>query len=283
MSLKINASIVRNVVDFKIDRQSMEAAKKAIKSVADFGNKQKIHAMKFDKVHQANLKGEKQITQITNQRMKQKIDGTAKQSSAEKQAARDAAQAAKRADTADIKRRNTALQLGGIIGKTADEEAKVLSATKLVTHEYEKGEKSLARMNFEIREQIALLRRAARARAVANAEGKGGAVAGAEGGFFAAGAKDFVKKGSISEGVLGGAVGAGALGAVGAGAIALGVDAGIETVRKTQERNQQIVAGGKLVHANPNAIQAMALWGQQNGVDSARPDKIIDNLNFRVA
>ncbi|CAH0148000.1 hypothetical protein SRABI13_00453 [Erwinia aphidicola] len=271
MALEINASKIVNTVAFDVNRKSMQQAKKAIKDVADYGNKQKNFGMKFDRTVQNAKKAEKQIAAAQSQRMNRKVSGTNQQAAAEKQAAREAAQAAKRAETAEIKRRNTALQLGGIMGKTAEEESRVLAETKRITREYEHGAISLQRMNFLLREQTTLTRRAGRARA---AHGGGGA----EGGFFGAAGKDFVKKGSLSEGLIGGLAGAGMIGAVGAGALGLAIDRGIETVRGATERNNALIQGGKQVNANPNSIAAMALWGQRNGVDSANNEKVQDSL-----
>lgn len=272
--LIVNAAKVVNTVTFNVDRQSMAKAKKAIKEVADYGNKQKSFGMKFDKTIQNAKKAEKAIADATAKRVDKQVQGTNRAAAAEKQAARAAAAAAKRRETAEIKRNGVGLQLGGILGKTAEEEARVLGETKRITREYEHGAISLQRMNFLLREQTTLTRRAARAR---TAHG-GGAAAGAEGGFFGAAGKDFVKKGSLSEGLIGGLGGAGLIGGVAAGALGLAIDRGIETVRSTTERNNALIQGGKQVNANPNTIAAMALWGQRNGVDSANNAKIQDNL-----
>jgi len=272
--LEVNASSIVNTVKFNVDRQSMQKAKKAIKKISDYGNKQKDFNMKFDRVVQNAKKAEKAIADATTKRVDKQVQGTNRASAAQKQAAREAAQAAKRAETAEVKRRSVGLQMGGIIGKTAEEEARVLAETKRITREYEHGAISLQRMNFLLREQTTLTRRAARARA---AHG-GGAAAGAEGGFFGAAGRDFVKKGSLSEGLIGGLGGAGMVGALGAGALALGVDRSIDVVKETAERNKQIIEGAKLVHSNPNTILAMQLWGSRHGVDSASFDKSVDNL-----
>lgn len=272
MALEINAAKVVNTVTFSVDRQSVTRAKKAIKEVADYANKQKDFGLKFDRTIANAKKAEKIIADAQAQRIKRKVSGTNQQAAAEKQAAREALQASKRAETAEIKRQNTKLQLGGIMGKTAAEEASVLAEAKRITNEYERGALSLQRMNFELRKNVALTRRQARARAAGSHGG------GAEGGFFGAAGKDFVKKGSLSEGLIGGFAGAGMIGAVGAGALGLAIDRGIETVRSATERNNALIQGGKQVNANPNSIAALALWGKQNGVDSANNEKIQDNL-----
>ena len=282
--MDIVVSRVRNVVDFQVDHESLRKAKNSIKGIKDFAENQKIAIKPFVDQRALNKSMKQAIKQakannVIMQNAQNKANNRGSNSSnnstnntqannAAKQQARAQAAAAKRQDQADLKMRATRLQLGGIVGRTAEEEAKVLREAQAITDQYKAGTISMARQNQLIKEQITLLRRAARTR-------QAGANAHATGGFGK-------RLGSLANGATGGLATGGVLGMAGgmlgplAGAAV--VAGGLTGVANSAKETRMIVQGGKAVGVDPNLLLAMAQWGQSNGVDSASPDKIQDNL-----
>ncbi|MBX8651868.1 hypothetical protein FP365_01185 [Klebsiella michiganensis] len=277
--MDITVSRIRNVVDFKIDHESLRKAKDSILGIKKFAENQKIAIKPFVDQRALNKSMRQAIKQarannviMQNAQAKANNRGngtnTPNNNTQAKQQARAQAAANKRQDQADLKMRATRLQLGGIIGRTAEEEARVLREAQAVTDQYKSGAISMARQNQLIKEQITLLRRAARTRqAGANAHSTGG----------------FGKRlGSLANGATGGLATGGVLGMAGgmlgplAGAAV--VAGGMTGVANSAKETRMIVQGAKAVGVDPNLLLAMSQWGQSNGVDSASPDKIQDNL-----
>lgn len=277
--MDITVSRVRNVVDFKVDHESLRKAKNSIKGIKEFAESQKIAIKPFVDQRALNKSMKQAIKQarannVIMQNAQNKANNrgngtnTPNNNTQAKQQARAQAAANKRQDQADLKMRATRLQLGGIIGRTAEEEARVLRETQAITDQYKAGTISMARQNQLIKEQITLLRRAARTRqAGANAHTTGG----------------FGKRlGSLANGATGGLATGGVLGMAGgmlgplAGAAV--VAGGMAGVANSASETRMIVQGAKAVGVDPNLLLAMSQWGQSNGVDSASPDKIQDNL-----
>ena len=277
--MDITVSRVRNVVDFKVDHESLRKAKNSIKGIKEFAENQKIAIKPFVDQRALNKSMKRAIKQarannVIMQNAQNKANNrgngtnTPNNNTQAKQQARAQAAANKRQDQADLKMRATRLQLGGIIGRTAEEEARVLREAQAITDQYKFGAISMARQNQLIKEQITLLRRAARTRqAGANAHSTGG----------------FGKRlGSLANGATGGLATGGVLGMAGgmlgplAGAAV--VAGGMTGVANSAKETRMIVQGAKAVGVDPNLLLAMSQWGQSNGVDSASPDKIQDNL-----
>lgn len=281
--MDITVSRIRNVVDFKVDHESLRKAKNSIKGIKDFAENQKIAIKPFVDQRALNKSMKQAIKQakannVIMQNAQNKANNRGSNSSnsanntqannAAKQQARAQAAAAKRQDQADLKMRATRLQLGGIIGRTAEEEARVLREAQAITDQYKAGTISMARQNMLIKEQITLIRRAARARqAGANAHSTGGF--GKRLGSLANGATG----GLATGGVLG--MASGMLGPLAGAAVVAG---GLTGVANSAKETRMIVQGAKAVGVDPNLLLAMSQWGQSNGVDSANPSKIQDNL-----
>lgn len=277
--MDITVSRIRNVVDFKVDHESLRKAKNSIKGIKEFAENQKIAIKPFVDQRALNKSMKQAIKQarannVIMQNAQNKANNrgngtnTPNNNTQAKQQARAQAAANKRQDQADLKMRATRLQLGGIIGRTAEEEARVLREAQAITDQYKFGAISMARQNQLIKEQITLLRRAARTRqAGANAHSTGG----------------FGKRlGSLANGATGGLATGGVLGMAGgmlgplAGAAV--VAGGLTGVANSAKETRMVVQGAKAVGVDPNLLLAMSQWGQSNGVDSASPDKIQDNL-----
>ena len=278
--MDITVSRVRNVVDFKVDHESLRKAKDSIKGIKEFAENQKIAIKPFVDQRALNKSMKQAIKQAkANNVIMQNAQNKANNRSGNtttnsnnntqaKQQARAQAAANKRQDQADLKMRATRLQLGGIIGRTAEEEARVLREAQAITDQYKAGTISMARQNQLIKEQITLLRRAAKAR-------QAGANAYTTGGFGK-------RLGSLANGATGGLATGGVLGMAGgmlgplAGAAV--VAGGLTGISNSAKETRMVVQGAKAVGVDPNLLLAMSQWGQSNGVDSASPDKIQDNL-----
>lgn len=281
--MDISVARIRNVVDFKVDHESLRKAKDSIKGIKDFAENQKIAIKPFVDQRALNksmklaikqAKANNVIMQNAQNKANNRGNGTntpnnnTQSNNAAKQQARAQAAANKRQDQADLKMRATRLQLGGIIGRTAEEEARVLREAQAITDQYKAGTISMARQNQLIKEQITLLRRAARTR-------QAGANAHATGGFGK-------RLGSLANGATGGLATGGVLGMatgiLGPLAGAAVVAGGLTGVANSAKETRMVVQGAKQVGVDPNLLLAMSQWGQSNGVDSASPDKIQDNL-----
>ncbi|MFU0880157.1 hypothetical protein ACM26M_02785 [Kluyvera cryocrescens] len=267
--LNLQASKISNVVTFTVDKAAMAKAKAAIKEVEAFGNKTKDPQTRFEKVK----RNQKKAQALADQAMLDKAAARS-QKAQQKQALRDAKQLAAREEKADIKRRSANLQVGGIKGKYGLDPAKEYETIKFIkeqTEQYRKGLISSQRMNYEIRERIALIRREAALQARLTAEQQAALLAAkkANKGNYA----------GVAGKMKGGVNMIGGTGALMAGGAALMAGAGVlRNVKNTGDENLDLLRKSKLVDMNPNAVKAMTTWGIEHGVDSASTDKITDNM-----
>ncbi|MEZ2436156.1 hypothetical protein ACBR29_25450, partial [Raoultella planticola] len=282
--MEIKVSKIVNVVEFSVSKDTFKKAKDSVKGIKDFIENQKpVLKIGLDQKH---LK--KQVKQaVAAAQAQQKIINGATTSPVKtpgvsgnaNSAARAQAQALKMADTADIKRRSAALALNGITGRTVDEQYRAIKAVHGVTQQYEQGVISQARMNQLIKEEIALVRRAAAARrSVTQATqtasmSTGGKLAG-------------VGKGFMSGGFLGAGTGAlASAGMAGGGVLAAGyLGERVRSAVTEQARNvNELSASAKSVNVDPNLILAMQRYAQTNGIDSGSDgvtgrQKLVDGM-----
>jgi len=277
----MNVQKLTNVVDFKVDRKSFNDAKKSIEQLKKYSESVKVRQAPAKKFNDSQKKAERELARVKAQNARKQLSDQKAAERAQKAADREALAGARRAEQADLKRRSALLQLNGIVGRTADEENKVSREIHRQARELEHGRQSVARTNLEIREQITLLRRAAAQRR--KAEGGGAGAGGAGGGHgFAGGvaggaARDFVKKGSLSEGLLGG-LGAAGVGALGVGAVGLGLSKAIDTVRDTTEANREVINTAKSLGINANSLLAMTQAQKAAGFLDANNEKSGDQI-----
>ncbi|MDF7790517.1 hypothetical protein P4908_09750 [Pantoea ananatis] len=278
----MNVQKLTNVVDFKVDKRSFNDAKKSIEQLKKYSESVKVRSASAKKFNDNQKKAEQALARVKAENARKELTAQREAARAQKQADRDALAGARRKEQADIKRRSALLQLNGITGRTAEEEHKVSRAIHQQTRELEHGRQSVARTNLEIREQITLLRRAARERLKAQGGGAGGAGHGSHGGGFAGGiaggaARDFVKKGSLSEGLLGG-LGAAGVGAIGVGALGLGLEKAISVVSDTAQENREVINTAKSLGINANSLLAMTQAQKAAGFVGANNEKSGDQI-----
>ncbi|MDF2043254.1 MULTISPECIES: hypothetical protein [unclassified Pantoea] len=277
----MNVQKLTNVVDFKVDRKSFNDAKKSIEQLKKYSESVKVRQAPAKKFNDSQKKAERELARVKAQNARKQLTDQKAVERAQKAADREALAGARRTEQADLKRRSALLQLNGIVGRTADEENKVSREIHRQARELEHGRQSVARTNLEIREQITLLRRAAAQRR--KAEGGGAGAGGAGGGHgFAGGvaggaARDFVKKGSLSEGLLGG-LGAAGVGALGVGAVGLGLSKAIDTVRDTTEANREVINTAKSLGINANSLLALTQAQKAAGFIDANNEKSGDQI-----
>ncbi|WP_413504906.1 hypothetical protein [Serratia grimesii] len=189
--------------------------------------------------------------------------------------AREAAKIAKRNETADLKFRSANLQMKGIAGKYGIDPAKQHQFAKFAheqTELFRNGQISSQKMNYGLRERIALMRREAalQAKVTASTQAQAAALKHAKRTDYPGAAKGIKEKGLN---LIGG--GAGFIGATTALAGGAGI---LSRVRDKGNENLDLVRKSALVKANPNAVKALVAYGQQHGIDSASVDKITDNF-----
>ncbi|WP_449404630.1 hypothetical protein [Klebsiella grimontii] len=282
--MEIKVSKIVNVVEFSVSKDTLKKAKDSVKGIKDFIENQKpVLKIGLDQKH---LK--KQVKQaVAAAQAQQKIINGATTSPVKtpgvsgnaNSAARAQAQALKMADTADIKRRSAALALNGITGRTVDEQYKAVKAVHNITQQYEQGVISQARMNQLIKEEIALVRRAAAARRSVTQATQTASIS--TGGRLAG-----VGKGFMSGGFLGAGTGAlASAGMAGGGVLAAGyLGERIRSAVTEQARDvNELSASAKSVNVDPNLILAMQRYAQVNGIDSGSDgvtgrQKLVDGM-----
>ncbi|MCS2154987.1 hypothetical protein MUU49_20775 [Scandinavium goeteborgense] len=276
--LEIQASKISNVISFTVDKNSLREAKQAGKdlqkyfqSLADpkirFQNQKKRRQSAREKVADAKAALPKTPNDLKQQRQAEK---------AGKAQAREAAKIAKREEMATLKRRSANLQMKGIAGKYGVDAAVQHQFAKFAheqTELFRNGQISSQKMNYELRERIALMRREAalQAKITASTQQQAAALKHAKKTDYAGAAKGLKEKG-IS-GIIGG--GNGLLGATAALAGGAGV---LSRIRDKGNENLELVRMSERTKLNPNAVKAIVAWGQQHGVDSASVDKITDGF-----
>lgn len=276
--LEINTSKIVNTVTFTVDKQSIAEAKAAANNLQKHFEKLANPKIRFQAQKQRRQKAREKVADAKAASPKTPND-LKQQRQAEKAAkvqARESEKLRRRNETADLKRRSAVLQMKGIAGKYGIDPAKQYQFAKFAheqTELFRKGQISSQKMNYELRERIALMRREAalQNRITTSTQQQAAALKHAKRTDYAGAAKGIKEKG-IS-GIIGG--GAGLIGATAAFAGGAGV---LSRIRDKGNENLELVRMSNLVKTNPNAIKTMVAWGQQHGVDSANVDKATDNM-----
>ncbi|EPY3976392.1 hypothetical protein ACXDGL_004061 [Klebsiella quasipneumoniae] len=276
--LEINTSKIVNTVTFTVDKSSIAEAKKAADDLQRHFKKLENPKIRFQAQKQRRAKAREQIADSKSTPPKTPSD-LKQQRQAEKAGkaqAREAAKIAKRNETADLKFRSANLQMKGIAGKYGIDPAKQYQFAKFAreqTELFRNGQISSQKMNYELRERIALMRREAalQAKVTASTQAQAAAIRHAKKTDYAGAAKGIKERGI--NGIIGGGVGL--IGATAAFAGGAGV---LSRIRDKGNENLDLVRQSALVKTNPNAIKTMVAWGQQHGVDSANTSKAVDNM-----
>ncbi|RWT86404.1 hypothetical protein [Citrobacter freundii] len=276
--LEINASRIVNTVEFKVSKEDIAQAKKAADDLQRHFSKIKDPKIRFQAQKQRRAKAREQIADSKSTLPKTPSD-LKQQRQAEKAGkaqAREAAKIAKRNETADLKFRSANLQMKGIAGKYGIDPAKQYQFSRFAkeqTELFRNGQISSQKMNYELRERIALMRREAalQAKVTASTQAQAAAIRHAKKTDYAGAAKGIKERGI--NGIIGGGVGL--IGATAAFAGGAGV---LSRIRDKGNENLDLVRKSALVKTNPNAVKALVAYGQQHGIDSASVDKVTDNF-----
>lgn len=277
--LEINTSKIVNTVTFTVDKQSIAEAKKAADDLQRHFKRLENPKLRFHAQKQRRQKAREQVADAKAASPKSASDLKQQQRIAEKAAkaqAREAAKIAKREETASLKFRSANLQMKGIAGKYGIDPAKQYQFAKFAreqTELFRNGQISSQKMNYELRERIALLRResALQSRITASTQQQAAALKHAKRTDYPGAAKGIKEKG-IS-GIIGG--GGALIGATAAFAGGAGV---LSRIRDKGNENLDLVRKSALVKTNPNVVKTLVAYGQQHGIDSASVDKITDNF-----
>lgn len=276
--LEINTSKIVNTVTFTVDKSSIAEAKKAADDLQRHFKKLENPKIRFQAQKQRRAKAREQIADSKSTPPKTPSD-LKQQRQAEKAGkaqAREAAKIAKRNETADLKFRSVNLQMKGIAGKYGIDPAKQYQFSRFAkeqTELFRNGQISSQKMNYELRERIALMRREAalQAKVTASTQAQAAAIRHAKKTDYAGAAKGIKERGI--NGIIGGGVGL--IGATAAFAGGAGV---LSRIRDKGNENLDLVRKSALVKTNPNAVKALVAYGQQHGIDSASVDKVTDNF-----
>ncbi|MFV0262700.1 MAG: hypothetical protein ACK5JN_09725 [Kluyvera sp.] len=275
--LDINVASIKTTVSFVVDKQSIAEAKKAATDLQKYFQKIADPKIRFQAQKQRRQKAREQVADAKAASPKTSND-VKQQRQAEKAAkvqAREAAKIAKRNETADLKRRSSILQMKGIAGKYGIDPAKQYQFAKFAheqTELFRNGQISSQKMNYELRERIALMRREAalQNRITTSTQQQAAALKHAKRTDYAGAAKGIKEKGLN---LIGG--GAGFIGATAAFAGGAGI---LSRIRDQGNENLDLVRMSERTKLNPNAVKAIVAWGQQHGVQSANVDKITDGF-----
>ncbi|MGX5862315.1 cell envelope integrity protein TolA [Enterobacter cloacae] len=275
--LDLNVSTLKNTVTFVVDKQSIAEAKAAadnlqkhLQKIADlkirFQAQKQRRAKAREQVADAKVAPSKSASDLKQQRQAEKVA---------KVQAREADKLRRRNETADLKRRSSILQMKGVAGKYGIDPAKQYQFAKFAheqTELFRNGQISSQKMNYELRERIALMRREAalQAKVTASTQAQAAALRHAKKTDYAGAAKGIKEKGLN---VIGG--GAGFVGATAALAGGAGV---LSRIKQQGDENLELVRMSERTKLNPNAVKAIVSWGQQHGVSSASVDKITDGF-----
>lgn len=277
--LEISTSVIKNTVTFVVDKQSIAEAKKSADDLQRHFSKIKDPKIRFQAQKQRRTKAREQVADAKSALPKTPSDLKQQQRQAEKAGkaqAREAAKIAKRNETADLKFRSANLQMKGIAGKYGIDPAKQYQFSRFAkeqTELFRNGQISSQKMNYELRERIALMRREAalQAKVTASTQAQAAAIRHAKKTDYAGAAKGIKERGI--NGIIGGGVGL--IGATAAFAGGAGV---LSRIRDKGNENLDLVRKSALVKTNPNAVKALVAYGQQHGIDSASVDKVTDNF-----
>ncbi|HAV1783160.1 TPA: hypothetical protein JG909_002540 [Enterobacter hormaechei subsp. steigerwaltii] len=275
--LEIHTSSIVNTVRFQVSKEDIAVAKKAADDLQRHFSKIKDPKIRFQAQRQRRQSAREQVADAKAASPKTSND-LKQQRQAEKAGkaqAREAAKIAKRNETASLKFRSANLQMKGVAGKYGLDPLKQLEFARFAkqqTELFRNNQISSAKLNYELRERLALMRREAalQARITASTQQQAAAQRQAKRTDYKGAAANIKEKGLN---VIGGGAGfIGATAALAGGASILG------RVRETANDNLDLVRQSERVKTNPNAIKTMVAWGQQHGVDSANTSKAVDNM-----
>lgn len=260
-----------------MDKQSIAEAKAAADNLQKHFQKIADPKIRFQAQKQRRAKAREQIADSKSAPPKSASD-LKQQRQAEKAAkvqAREADKLRRRNETADLKFRSANLQMKGVAGKYGIDLAKQYQFVKFAheqTELFRNGQISSQKMNYELRERIALMRREAalQAKVTASTQAQAAALRHAKKTDYAGAAKGIKEKGLN---VIGG--GTGFVGATAALAGGAGV---LSRIRDKGNENLELVRMSERTKLNPNAVKSIVSWGQQHGVQSASVDKITDGF-----
>lgn len=263
--LDINVASIKTTVSFVVDKQSLAEARKAGDDLKKYFEKIADPKIRFQAQKQRRQKAREQVADAKA--------ASPKTSNDLKQQAREAAKIAKREETATLKRRSSILQMKGISGKYGIDPAKQYQFAKFAheqTELFRKGQISSQKMNYELRERLALMRREAalQNRITASTQQQAAALKHAKRTDYKGAAANIKEKGLN---VIGG--GTGFIAVTAAFAAGAGV---LARVRETANDNLDLVRKSDSVKVNPNAVKALVQANRQRGIDS-NYDTITDN------
>lgn len=275
--LDLNVSTLKNTVTFVVDKQSIAEAKAAADNLQKHFQKIADPKIRFQAQKQRRAKAREQVADAKVAPSKSASD-LKQQRQAEKAAkvqAREADKLRRRNETADLKFRSANLQMKGVAGKYGIDPAKQYQFVKFAhvqTELFRNGQISSQKMNYELRERIALMRREAalQAKVTASTQAQAAALRHAKKTDYAGAAKGIKEKGLN---VIGG--GAGFVGATASLAGGAGV---LSRIKQQGDENLELVRMSERTKLNPNAVKAIVSWGQQHGVSGASVDKITDGF-----
>ncbi|MGE2346145.1 hypothetical protein [Enterobacter asburiae] len=275
--LSINVAEIKSTVSFVVDKQSIAQARKAGDDLKKYFEKIADPKIRFQAQKQRKQKAREQVADAKAASPKTSNDLKQQQRQAEKAGkaqAREAAKIAKRDETASLKFRSANLQMKGIAGKYGLDPAKQYQFAKFAkeqTELFRNNQISSAKLNFELRERIALMRREAalQAKVTASTQAQAAALKHAKRTDYKGAAAGIKEKGLN---VIGGGAGfIGATAALAGGASILG------RVRETADDNLNLIRKSKAVAVNPNAIKTIVTANRQRGIDS-NYDTVTDNF-----
>lgn len=267
--LEINTSKIVNTVTFTVDKQSIAEAKKAADDLQRHFKKLENPKLRFHAQKQRRQKAREQVADA-----KAALPKTSSDVKQQRIAEKAAKAQAKRDETASLKFRSANLQMKGIAGKYGIDPAKQYQFAKFAreqTELFRNGQISSQKMNYELRERIALMRREAalQNRITASTQQQAAALKHAKRTDYKGAAAGIKEKGLN---VIGG--GAGFI----AGTAALAAGAGVlARVRETANDNLDLIRKSKAVAVNPNAIKTIVTANRQRGIDS-NYDTVSDNF-----
>ena len=276
--LEINTSKIVNTVTFTVDKASIAEAKAAADNLQRHFKKLENPKIRFKAQKQRRQKAREQVAdaKVAPSKSASDLKQQRQAEKAGKAQAREAAKIAKRDEMATLKLRSANLQMKGISGKYGVDPAKQYQFSKFAheqTELFRNGQISSQKMNYELRERIALMRREAalQAKVTASTQQQAAALKHAKRTDYAGAAAGIKEKGI--NGIIGG--GAGLIGATAALAGGAGV---LSRIRDKGNENLELVRMSERTKLNPNAVKAIVTWGQQHGVDSASVDKVTDGF-----
>ncbi|HBK4722759.1 TPA: hypothetical protein LL011_001528 [Enterobacter hormaechei subsp. steigerwaltii] len=275
--LEIHTSSIVNTVRFQVSKEDIAEAKAAADNLQKHFQKIADPKIRFQAMKQRRAKAREQVADVKVAPSKSASD-LKQQRQAEKAAkvqAREADKLRRRNETADLKRRSSILQMKGVAGKYGIDPLKQLEFARFAkqqTELFRNNQISSAKLNYELRERLALMRREAalQARITASTQQQAAAQRQAKRMDYKGAAAGIKEKGLN---VIGG--GAGFIGATAALAGGAGV---LSRIKQQGDENLGLVRMSERTKLNPNAVKAIVTWGQQHGVDSASVDKVTDGF-----